>query len=242
MTLPFAETVAATNYSFLRGASHPAEMVLRAHALGMAGIGIADRNSVAGVVRAHVAWKDLAGIGDFRLIVGARLVFADDTPDIIAYPTTRAGWGRLTRLLTLGNRRTTKGECELRLGDLLTHAEGLALIAMAGDAGLLASLREAAPHLWLGATMPRGGSDARRLAQTVALGAAARVPLIATNDAAYASPADRPLHDVHPQRHQHSRRRAHSGPQCRASPEAPRRNGAPVRRRARGHRRNARSV
>jgi len=193
---PFAETVAATNYSFLRGASHPAEMVLRAHALGMAGIGIADRNSVAGVVRAHVAWKDLAGIGDFRLIVGARLVFADDTPDIIAYPTTRAGWGRLTRLLTLGNRRTTKGDCELRLGDLLTHAEGLALIAMAGDAGLLASLREASPHLWLGATMPRGGHDARRLAQTVALGAAARVPLIATNDAAYASPADRPLHDV----------------------------------------------
>jgi error-prone DNA polymerase len=92
----FAEPIAATNFSFLTGASHPGEMVEQAIALGMAGIGIADRNSVAGVVRAHSAWKTARKEGrveDFKLIVGARLVFADGTPDIVAYPTTRRGWG-----------------------------------------------------------------------------------------------------------------------------------------------------
>ena len=104
----FAELVAATNYSFLRGASHPSDMVGRAMELGMAGIGIADRNSVAGVVRAWSALNEAReGLGEigFKLIVGARLVFAAATPDIVAYPATRHGWGRLTRLLTIGNRR-----------------------------------------------------------------------------------------------------------------------------------------
>ena len=193
----YAEPVAATAYSFLRGASHPAEMVARAHALGMAGIGIADRNTVAGVVRAHVAWKDLGGPGcGFRLLTGARLVFADGTPDVVAYPVDRAGWGRLTRLLTLGNRRAEKGECLLNLPDLLDHAEGLALIAMDGSPDLLASLKEAVPHLWLAATMPRGGRDARELARRRTLSAQADVPLIATNDALYAGRECRALHDV----------------------------------------------
>jgi error-prone DNA polymerase len=195
--MAFAEPIAATNYSFLRGASHPAEMVARAAALGMTGIGIADRNTVAGVVRAHVAWREIGGPGSgFRLIVGARLVFADGTPDIVAYPMTRHGWGRLTRLLTLGNRRATKGECELKLADLLAHCEELALIAMDGDAELLRQLRQATPHLWLAAAMPRGGKDARELAVRQALAQEAGVPLIATGDALYATPEVRPLHDV----------------------------------------------
>ena len=99
--MSFAELVAATNFSFLRGASHPGDMVGRALELGMAGIGIADRNSVAGVVRAWTALNDACDQADktpeeigFRLVVGARLVFADATPDIIAYPATRHGWGR----------------------------------------------------------------------------------------------------------------------------------------------------
>ena len=129
----FAELAAASNYSFLRGASHPAEMVAQALALGMAGIGIADRNTVAGVVRAHVALREaMAGAEqdgqpkpDFRLVVGARLVFADGTPDIIAYPQDRRAWGQLTRLLTLGNLRAKKGGCQLFLDDLLPHQEGL---------------------------------------------------------------------------------------------------------------------
>ena len=200
MTAPpaFAELVAATNYSFLRGASHPAQMVARAHALGMAGIGIADRNTVAGVVRAHVAWREVGGLaGGFRLAVGARLVFADGTPDVIAYPATRHGWGRLTRLLTLGNRRAEKGDCTLHLPDLLDHADDLLLISMGRDRAVLERLAEARPGaVWLAATMQRNGADARRLEQARALGAACGVPLIATCDALYDHPDARPLHDV----------------------------------------------
>lgn len=193
----FAEPVAATNFSFLRGASHPADMVIRAHALGMAGIGIADRNSVAGVVRAFDAWKRIGGPDSgFRLIVGARLVFADGTPDVVAYPMTRQGWSHLTRLLTCGNRRAEKGECELRLTDLLDHAGEIALIAMEADAPLLHTLRKSFPKLWLAAKMPRSGQDARQLARCMSLAAETKVPLIATNDALFAAPEDRPLQDV----------------------------------------------
>ena len=193
----FSELIAASNYSFLRGASHPGDMVMRAWQLGMGGIGIADRNTVAGVVRAHVAWKDSgARKGGFRLAVGARLVFADGTADVIAYPTTRAGWARLTRLLTLGNRRAEKGDCLLGLDDLLGHIEDLALIATGTDAQLLRRLSEATPHLWLAARMPRGGKDARALARLSALSSETGVSLIASNDALYDSPAARQLHDI----------------------------------------------
>ena len=195
---PFAELVAASNYSFLRGASHPAEMVAQAMALGMAGIGIADRNTVAGVVRAHKAWRELDGAArGFRLVVGARLIFADGTPDIIAYPATRHGWGRLTRLLTRGNRRAVKGDCILRLDNLLNHSADLLLIVMDGDATLLNTLSAARPGaVWLAATMRHGGSDARRLAELQALSAETGVPLLATNDALYATSEARALHDI----------------------------------------------
>lgn len=193
----FAETVAATNFSFLRGASHPRDMVVQAAHLGMTAIGIADRNTVAGVVRAHQAMKDLGALaGGMRLIVGARLVFADGTPDIVAYPRTRLGWGRLTRLLTEGNRRTIKGDCTLNLPDLLDHAQDMAVIAMDGDAALLDRLRAATPHLWLAATMGRSGRDARMLARRQSLSTQAGVPLIATNDALYAEADDRPMQDI----------------------------------------------
>jgi error-prone DNA polymerase len=204
--MSFAELVAATNYSFLRGASHPSDMVGRALELGMAGIGIADRNSVAGVVRAWTAFNDgcdqakaaLKDI-DFKLVVGARLVFADATPDIIAYPATRHGWGRLTRLLTIGNRRAEKGDCILHFSDLLAHADDLQLIVMADETGesVLRRLAETRPGaVWLGASMPRSGSDRRRLAKLKRLAERTGIPLLATNDALCASPADRPLHDV----------------------------------------------
>jgi error-prone DNA polymerase len=215
----FAEPVAASNFSFLTGASHPGEMVERAIALGMNGIGIADRNTVAGVVRAHSAWKDACKQGradGFKLIVGARLVFVDETPDIIAYPTTRRGWGRLTRLLSTGNLRAKKGECHLFFKDLLEWTDELALIALPlrvfassresklvhaktrrrEEVGCLQRLKERTPLLWLGATMHRSGADKRRLVELKALSAQTGIPLIATNDALYASAAERPLHDV----------------------------------------------
>ena len=201
---PFAELAAATNYSFLHGASHPSDMVAQALALGHTGIGIADRNTVAGVVRAHVALREAkaqaaeAGlIVDFKLIVGARLVFADATPDIIAYPINRAGWGRLTRLLTTGNLRAQKGECTLFFSDLLSVVEDIAVIVMGDDPVVISRLnRRNAERTWLGAAMHRAGRDQRKLAALQRLSAETGVPLIAVNAPLYAEPGDRALQDV----------------------------------------------
>ncbi len=127
----FAELAAMTNFSFLRGASHPEEMVARAAELGLAGIGIADRNTLAGVVRAHTfARENAAAMGGVRVVPGARLVFMDGAPDALAYPKDRAAYGRLCRLLTAGNLRAPKGECWLSLDDLLEHGEGLQVVVM----------------------------------------------------------------------------------------------------------------
>lgn len=201
--MSYSEAVAATNFSFLRGASHPVEMVETAIVLGFKGIGIADCNSVAGVVRAWSALKVAreAGRGlNFKLITGARLVFADDTPDIIAYPTTRAAWGRLTQLLSLGNLRAEKGECLLYFADLLERCEEMALIIMAlrtpSERPLLRSLSAKTDHVWIGATMQRAGRDKRHLTSLQKLSRQSGVPLIATNDALYATPEARPLHDI----------------------------------------------
>jgi error-prone DNA polymerase len=124
----YLEFAVASNFSFLRGASHAEELMLQAARLGLAGLGLADRNSVAGVVRAHLAQREQNL--PLRYHPGARLVFADGTPDILAYPRDRAAWGRLTRLLTLGNLRAEKGECILKLDDLLAHVFGLEMIVM----------------------------------------------------------------------------------------------------------------
>ena len=213
----FAELGTATHFSFLEGASSPAAMVETALALGHCGIGIADKNTVAGVVRAHVAVRELAEaakeagteLPPFKLAVGARLVFADGTPDVIAYPAHRHGWGRLTRLLTTGNRRAEKGDCILHLSDLIEHSSGLLLIALPPDGGQqtmpptgaqqgrLAELARACPdRLWQGTMLHHGGSDRRRLAALSAVADAANVPLLALNAPLYATPAQRPLHDV----------------------------------------------
>ena len=126
----FAELAAMTNFSFLRGASHPEEMVARAAELGLAGIGIADRNTLAGVVRAHVFARENAGtMGATRVVPGARLAFDDGAPDVLAYPKDRAAYGRLCRILTAGNLRAPKGECRLRLDDLVERGEGLQVVA-----------------------------------------------------------------------------------------------------------------
>src|SRR3990172_3215367 len=96
---PYAELAVTTNFSFLRGASHPQEMVAEAGGLGLAAIGIADRNSFAGVVRAFGEWKRSQAV---KLLVGTRLVTTDGF-EVIAYPVDRAAYGRLCRLLTKGN-------------------------------------------------------------------------------------------------------------------------------------------
>src|SRR5262245_26638491 len=128
-TKPYAELAVTTNFSFLRGASHPSELAAAACLLRLSAIGVADRNSLAGVVRAYSA-LDQIPCEKPRLLVGARLVFADDTPDILAYPTDRAAYGRLCRLLTVGNRRAEKGDCILKLDDLIEFHDGLLLIVV----------------------------------------------------------------------------------------------------------------
>ncbi len=127
----FAELAATTNFSFLRGASHPEEMVQRAAELGLAGIGIADRNTLAGIVRAHTfARENAEAMAGARVVPGARLAFVDGAPDALVYPKDRAAYGRLCRILTEGNRRAPKGECWLKLDDLLERSEGLQVVAM----------------------------------------------------------------------------------------------------------------
>ena len=220
----YAELAVTTNFSFLRGASDPEEFVVEARHLGHAGIGIADRNSVAGVVRALTQVRAFAEEEEearinaartnpaeqfkpappFRLAVGARLVFADDTPDILAYPSDRAAWGRLTRLLSAGKRRAEKGDCILRLPDLLDHIEGLNLIIMPPPRihaerlhALLIQLKKAAPRsVWLAASMLYRGDDARRLDRLADIADGALVPLIAVNDVLYHAAERRELQDV----------------------------------------------
>jgi error-prone DNA polymerase len=127
--VPFAEFAVTTNFSFLRGASHPEEYVARAHELGLTAIGIADRNSLAGVVRAHLFARENE-IQVPRIAIGARLVFCDGTPDILAYPQDRPAYARLSRLLTRGNLKAQKGFCRLAGCDLLDVVEGLHLAVM----------------------------------------------------------------------------------------------------------------
>src|SRR5262249_56142477 len=110
----FAELVTTTNFSFLRGASHPHEMVGQAAQLGLAAIGIADRNTLAGVVRAHQAAKEYG----MRLLVGARLVSTDGF-EAVCYPTDRAAYGRLCRLLPTRNPPPHKGECLFTFATIL---------------------------------------------------------------------------------------------------------------------------
>ena len=206
----YAELQAVSNFSFLRGASHAEELVERAADLGLAAIGIADRNTLAGAVRAHVAAK-AAGL---RLLTGARLDLACGF-SLLCYPRDRAAYGRLCRLLTLGQRRAAKGGCVLHMDDMMAHAEGQVLIALPPDrldekggegggkgddepfeAALAALRRRHEGPLYLAAHMLYRGDDVSRLNRLAALAERHEVPLVATNDVHYHTRKRRPLQDV----------------------------------------------
>src|SRR5262245_47546487 len=123
----YAELHCKSNFSFLEGASHPDELVLRAAELGYAAISVTDRESLAGVVRAHVAAKE-AGM---KLVVGAEIYPADASP-VVLWASDRNSYGRLCRLLTSGRRRAAKGQCHLTLDDVAAHSEGLMAGALPG--------------------------------------------------------------------------------------------------------------
>ena len=194
----FAELAVTSNFSFLRGGSHADELVLQAKALGLDAIGVADRNTLAGVVRAHASAK----AHGMRLLVGARLMLTDGF-EAIAYPQDRAAYARLTTLLTLGNRRAPKGECHLVMDDVLAHGEGFCFIAMppakpgAAFRDNLRVLSDAFPgSVWLGVSPAYAGDDGRRQARLAALARETGVPLMATNDVLYHVPERKPLQDV----------------------------------------------
>ncbi|HEY5337332.1 MAG TPA: error-prone DNA polymerase, partial [Rhizomicrobium sp.] len=146
----FAEIGVTTNFSFLRGASHPKEFAVAAGLLGYHAVGIADRNTLAGVVRMYSAFEELRekGLPTCRQLVGARLVFVDGTPDILAYPVDREAYGRLCRLLSAGKLRAPKGECFLTLDDLLKWQEGLLLVVMPPHPGDNHSIAEPSRKFW----------------------------------------------------------------------------------------------
>jgi len=206
MTALYAEIGATSNFSFLRGASHPQEYVQMGSEYGLTAIGIADHNTLAGVVRAYSELESPELKHKPKLLIGARIVFMDGTPDILVYPRDRAAYGRLCRLLTRGKRgeEVEKGECHLKLDDLLDFAEGQLLVLAlphrfdsALVPKLLARLKAAgAEGVWLAASLLYRGDDRRRLAQLARLAQAAKVPLLATNEVLYHHPSRRSLQDV----------------------------------------------
>ena len=123
--MSYAELAVTTNFSFLRGAAHPEELVATADELGLAAIGIADRNSFAGVVRAYSE----ARTRKIKLVVGVRLSTVDGF-ELLAYPIDRAAYGRLCRLLSAGNLKAKKGECHLTFEEILAASAGQIFIAL----------------------------------------------------------------------------------------------------------------
>ncbi|HVA12189.1 MAG TPA: error-prone DNA polymerase [Stellaceae bacterium] len=198
MACAYAELQTISNFSLLRGASHPGELVVEAHALGLAALALADRNTLAGVVRAHAAAKE----AKLRFVPGARIDFVD-AASVLVFPTDRAAYGRLSQLLTDGKRRAPKGECHLTLADLYAYGDGQRLIALPPDppdAAFAAQLAALASHfpgaVFLAASHLYRGDDRKRIARLGHLAEAAATPLIATNDVLYHAPERRALQDV----------------------------------------------
>ncbi len=220
----YAELQVTTNFSFLEGGSHPHELIVRAAELGLSAIAITDRNSLAGVVRAHLAAREL----DVKLIIGCRLSFQDGAPDVLCYPQDRAAYGRLCRLLTIGKSNRVekqqatysagpkpkekdipKGECHLTSADFLKFSEGQ-IIAVLPPEDIFGStqvtqkfqahLQDLAAHLkgrvYLAASCRFHGDDAKRLHRLAALAGAVRVPMLAVNDVFYHHPSRRRLQDI----------------------------------------------
>ena len=228
----FCEIGVRTNFSFLEGASGPEEMVVQAARLKLGGLGIADRNSVAGVVRAHAQALQLEEryknrdeimvqakkegkkeeiLDPIRVQPGARLVFSDGTPDILAYPRNRRGWANLCRLLSAGNLKeeAVKGTCILTEAELIEWGDEM-MLALVPDRTVvdhqtgqsvledyLERFRRRFRKAFFMALAPAyDGRDRQVFAVLSMLAALNRVPLIVTNQPLYHHPERRPLSDV----------------------------------------------
>ncbi len=210
-SIPYAELHCRTNYSFLEGASHADELAARAVELGLKAMAVTDRNSLAGVVRAHVAAKE-AGL---KLLVGAEIV-PEDGPVVVLLATNRSAYGRLSRLITVGRRRAPKGECRLKVIDILEHAEGLLCCVPLSEESRYRFERRYVPGITTDVTaerlqvykdgfrdrcyglaeLHRGPSDLERLLRWKSMCQRLGVPVVAANDVHYHIPRRRALHDV----------------------------------------------
>ncbi len=179
--LAYAELHCRSNFSFLEGASHPDELVTRAAALGLSALAITDRNSLAGVVRAHVAAKE----SKLKLLIGAEITPLD-APPIVLWSMHRAGYANLCRLITRGRRNAPKGECRLTSADVAEHAAGLLAGVLVVDASRVHADAGRVGHLfgdraYAIAELHRGPEDRQRLQDAMRLARDAGLPLIAAN-------------------------------------------------------------
>ncbi|MDE2583666.1 MAG: error-prone DNA polymerase [Rhodospirillales bacterium] len=194
--MTYAELQVTTNHSFLRGGSHIEELFAAAAALGLPALGITDRASVGGMVRAHQRAKE-SGV---RLVPGCR-IDPTDAPPLLLYPTDRPAWSRLTRLLTVGKRRAGKGGCRLGWDEIQAASEGMLAALIPDDPvtlpGHLDRLREAfADRAYLAFTPTRRPGEVARLERLARLARAHRVAPLGTGDVLYHAPERRILADV----------------------------------------------
>ncbi|MEX0300062.1 MAG: error-prone DNA polymerase, partial [Kordiimonas sp.] len=195
--MQYAELHITSNFSFLEGASHPEELVIMAKALGHKALAITDRNTVAGIVRAHKAAKE----HNIQFIPACRLDLLCGL-SLLAYPKDRAAYGRLTELLTIGNRRAEKGSCHLTLEDVQKFSAGQIFVALPNSIqeDLTNRLREikkqlSAP-LYLAASYGYSGEDGHYMAQLAHIANVTNTPLLATGNILYHSPKRRILADT----------------------------------------------
>lgn len=202
--MSYTELQVTTNFTFLRGASHPEEFAEQAHAYGYTAIAITDCNTLAGIVRAHVAAK-AKGI---RIIPGCRLQLLDG-PGLLAYPTCESAYKQLSALLTEGNLRAEKGECHLYRADVYQYAKGIKFIVLPPPAltpgfdfepsfePALKEYREAfGEDVYIGACRAYQANDAKRIHRIAQLSLRYQIPMVATNDVHYHNPVRRELQDI----------------------------------------------
>jgi len=198
----YAELQVTSHFSFLRGASSAAELFAQASALGIDALAVVDRNSLAGVVQAHKAAKELPpDAPQVRLVVGCRLDLVDGM-SLLVYPTDREAYARLCRLLTIGKKKAGKGKCHLDWADVVEWNEGLLAVLVPEEADeetalRLRRLRETfGDRAYLALTLRRRPNDQFRLFALSNLAAQHRVPTVVTNDVLYHKPARRMLQDI----------------------------------------------
>ncbi|MEP7375154.1 MAG: error-prone DNA polymerase [Chitinophagaceae bacterium] len=202
--MSYTELQVTSNFSFLRGASHPEEIVGQAAAFGYTSIAITDRNSLAGIVRAHAAAKK-AGI---RIITGCRLDLLDGL-SLLAYPTSITAYSQLCNLLTTGNRRAEKGDCHLYKADVYQYAKDLKFIVLPPDtlnasfefdlsfSNQLEEYHTAfGNNLYIAASRRYRGDDHKYLYRLAQLSGRLHIPVVATNDIHYHEPERRQLQDI----------------------------------------------